>query len=296
MTEEITRLRAVRRVLLFVLVLNLAVAIAKGVYGAVSGSLAIATDAVHSLADAGNNVLGLVVVHFASAPPDHGHPYGHRKLEIVAAAGIGIIIGLAAVRFAWSAITGLVAGTPLPDTSAAGFAVVLGTLVINTLVAVYEARRARQLDSAYLAADAAHTGSDVIVTTAVLISFAAAHAGVAWADPIGALVVIAVIARVAWKIFAENVAILVDRAAVSPADVEAIALTVPGVRGCHRVRSRGTGDAVHVDLHIFLDPDMRLERAHDIAHQVEDTLRRRIPAIIDVVIHMEPEGDEIEDL
>src|SRR5690606_38982794 len=98
---------AVRRVLIQVLFLNLAVAGAKAVYAAWSGSLAIASDAVHSFTDAGSNVMGLVVMRFASAPPDAGHPYGHRKLDIVAAAGIGVAIGAVAVRFGYSAVSAL---------------------------------------------------------------------------------------------------------------------------------------------------------------------------------------------
>jgi cation diffusion facilitator family transporter len=296
MSLQCSRGTAVRRVLIIVLVLNLLVAAAKAVYGLVSGSLAIASDALHSVADAGSNIIGLVVIHFASAPPDHGHPYGHHKLEIVAATGIGVAIGMVALRFTWSALSALIHGAPPPQTSTAGFVVLVATLVINVFVALYEARRARALSSSFLAADAAHTASDVLVTTAVLGSFLASHLGVRWADPIGALVVIAVIARVAWKIIARNVAILVDRAAVDTAAVEAVVGEVPGVHGCHRVRSRGTDEAVQLDLHLLVQGDVPLRRAHTIAHQVEDALRARFPTLMDVTIHVEPEEDGEEGL
>jgi cation diffusion facilitator family transporter len=296
MNLQRSRGREVRRVLIIVLVLNLLVAAAKAVYGLISGSLAIASDAVHSLADAGSNIIGLVVIHFASAPPDHGHPYGHHKLEIVAATGIGVAIGMVALRFAWSALSALIHGAPPPQTSTVGFVVLCTTLVINVFVALYEARRARALSSAFLAADAAHTASDVLVTTAVLAAFLASHLGVGWADPVGALVVIAVIARVAWKIIARNVGILMDSAAVDTAAIEAVVLKVPGVHGCHRVRSRGTDEAVQLDLHLLVQGDVPLRRAHAIAHQVEDALRARFPTLSDVTIHVEPEEDDYEGL
>lgn len=286
----------VRRVLVIVLVLNIAVAVAKAGYGILSGSLAIATDAVHSTVDASSNIIGLIVIYFASAPPDKAHPYGHHKLEIVAAAGIGIAIAYAAVRFTVSAIDALLYGAEPPETSAAGFALLVATLVVNIAVARYEARRAAELDSAYLAADASHTASDILVTCGVLASFAATHLGWQWADPAGALVVIAVVAHVAWTILRSNVSILIDRAAVDTAVITAAAMSVPGVLGCHRVRSRGTAGIVHLDMHVLVAGDLPLRDAHTIAHTVEDTLRRTIPGVIDVTIHVEPDDDEVEHL
>src|SRR5688572_12217339 len=109
--------RAVQRVVIGMLILNLVVAGAKAVYGVVSGSLAVTSDALHSILDAASNVGALVVLRVAAAPPDAGHPYGHRKVEIVAAAMIGVLISAAALRFAWSAIEALVEGRPAPHVS-----------------------------------------------------------------------------------------------------------------------------------------------------------------------------------
>ena len=295
-TDHAQRSRAVRRVLLVILVLNAAVFAAKAIYAAWSGSLAIASDAIHSLTDAAANVIGLVVLRFADAPPDQGHPYGHRKLEVVAAAAIGVSVAIAAARFAWDAIDALVNGHDAPQTSAIGFAVIGLTWVVNLIVARYEARRARELDSAYLAADAAHTASDLLVTAGVAASFTATYFGAAWADPIGALLIIVFIGRIAWNIVSSNVTILIDRAVVDPARVAAVARTVEGVEDVHRVRSRGTDTAAQLDLHLLIDGDIPLREAHDIAHRVEERLRGEIPAIADVTIHMEPADDPEEDL
>ena len=282
--------------LVITLVLNLLVAAAKGVYGVWTGSLAIATDAIHSLVDGASNVIGLFVVGIARRPPDEGHPYGHRKVEIVAAAVIGVAIGAAGVRFAWTAIEALIDGRAAPHTSAIGFAVIAGTMIVNIFVATYEARKARELESTYLGADAAHTASDVLVTGAVMVAYTAAHLGVSWADPVGALVVLAIICVVAWRILSSNINVLLDSAAVDAALVESIAIGVEGVVGCHRVRSRGAGGTVHVDLHIQLEADITLRAAHDIAHTVEDGLRRQLAQNVDVTIHMEPHDDEDERL
>lgn len=286
------RSAAIRRVLVFELTLNLLVAGLKAAYGLWSGSLAIAADAVHSLIDAGSNLVGFMVVGRSAEPPDEGHPYGHRKFEIVAAAGIGIAIGVAGIRFAWGAIEALVEGRSAPATSWIGFAVIGGTLAINIFVAAYEARRARQLDSEYLAADAAHTASDVLVTLAVLASFTAARAGVAWADPIGALVVLGFIGHTAWIVLSRNIAVLVDRAAVDADDIRRIASDVPGVVAVHRIRSRGIANKLYIDLHAQMDGTMSLREAHAVAHDIEDHLRADFGEGADVTIHMEPDDDE----
>ena len=288
--------RAVRRVLLAVLGLNLVVFAAKAAYGFWSGSLAISSDAMHSLADAGSNVIGLVVLHFAEAPPDDKHPYGHRKLEMVAAAAIGVSVAVVALRFAWDAIDALISGHPAPQTSLLGFAVIGGTWLINLVVASYEARRARDLHSAYLAADAAHTASDLVVTAGVAVSFTATFFGVGWADPVGALLVIVFIARIAWRILRANLTVLVDKVVVDPDRVREVACSIDGVEDCHRVRSRGTEGAAQVDLHLLLDGEITLRQAHETAHRVEAELRRLLPEIVDVTIHMEPSDDPDEGL
>ena len=288
--------RGVRRVLLVELCLNLIVAAAKGTYGAASGSLAVTTDAVHSLLDAAGNVLAMLALRASSAPPDRGHPYGHHKIEIVAAAAVGVLIAAGVGRFGWESLEALRGGREAPVVSAIGFVVVGGTFVVNVFVAVYERRRGKQLGSAFLLADSAHTASDVLVTIAVLLSLAGASLGFGWADPAAALVVLLVIARVAWQVLSGNVSILVDAAAVDPDHVTQIAVMTEGVRGCHRVRSRGTEFAAQVDLHLLFDNEISLWRAHAIAHDVEEALKREIPAIVDVTIHMEPEESGYEGL
>lgn len=290
------RKRAVKRVLLIVMVLNLVVAVAKTVYGAWSGSLVIAADALHSYLDAAGNVAGLVALRWAEAPPDPEHPYGHRKIEIAAAAGIGVLLALGALELGRSAIDGLLHGREPPAASVIGFVVIIATWVINLFVATYEHRRAVRLGSAYLAADAMHTASDLAVTAAVLIAYGAVYFGVAWADPVGTILVMLVLVRVTWNVLGGNLSVLIDRVAVDPARVRDLAMGVPGVSDCHRVRSRGIARAAHVDLHVQVDGALSLDAAHALSHQVEDVLRRGLPEIADVTIHIEPAGDPPEGL
>ncbi len=290
------RYRGVRRVLLVELGLNLLNATAKAVLGLWSGSIAIASDAVHSLMDGVNNIAGLVVLRAAERPPDLEHPYGHRKFETIAASVVGVAIALIAVRLGWTAIERLVHTHPVPETTPLGFAILIASLAINIFIAIYESRAAKRLQSEYLAADAAHTAADVLVTSLVILSFVGSHFGLRWADSLGALLVTMVIARVAWQVLSSSLAPLADTAAVSADDITQICLSVAGVRGCHRVRSRGTAHFAHVDLHLLLENSLSLREAHEIATTVEQSLQQSFPSIIDVTIHMEPEEDGFEPL
>jgi cation diffusion facilitator family transporter len=283
-------------VLVGILVLNLLVALAKGVYGALSGSLAISSDAAHSAIDGSSNVVGVVALRFASRPPDADHPYGHRKIEIVAASLIGVAIGVVALELGLGAVRALMSGRAAPRIDLTGWLVMVGTLVVNVLVAWWERRAGRRLGSRFLEADAAHTASDVLVTLGVLGSMALVRAGYAWADPVASLVVMVVIARVAWQVLMSNVEVLIDRAAVDAALVRSLVLRVPGVTGCHRVRSRGGPGAVHVDLHVTADGAQTLSEAHHLSARVERHLCEHLPDVHDVTVHVEPEGDPEEGL
>ncbi len=302
MTDEATKLprderdRAVLRVLLVEFLLNLIVAGAKGAYGIMTGSLTISADAIHSTVDASANILGFAVLKKSAEPPDHSHPYGHRKFEVLGATALGLAIAVVGVNFGITAAESMFSDSKAPQTGPVGLAVILGTLVVNIFVAAYESRKAKELGSSFLAADAAHTASDVIVTVAVLLSFGASHLGYGWADEIGALFVVAVILRIAWTIVRSNLSVLLDEAQGSVKEIESVVLSIEGIEDCHRVRSHGTPDAIIVDLHAQADGALTLAESHNLAHQIEDALYKADPRISDVTVHMEPAGDPVDEL
>lgn len=281
----------VRRVLWVTLALNLAVSAGKVVVGHLSGSLAMVADGFHSLVDGSNNVIGLIVAAFAFRPPDRGHPYGHRKFETAAT----LLIGFALLALAWEVVSGAFARltTPaLPEIGPLNWAVMAVTIGVNLFVSWYESREGRRLKSAFLLADATHTRADLYVSLGVVASFLAALAGLGWADPVVAALIAAVIAWQAVLILLSAFDVLTDRAALPAERIEALAAAVPGVLRVHDVRTRGLGDAVHVDLTVHLDGGITLRRAHDIADRIEADLVKAHPEIADVVVHLEPEGHE----
>lgn len=286
--------REARRTLAHILLLNLLVAAIKAVYGLWTGSLAVAADAVHSGLDATSNVVGIIALGAAARPADDEHPYGHAKLESVASAFIGLLIGGAALRFGVDAVRSLVSGATAPPVPPGGVPLLVATLVINVFVAAYEHRRGRALDSPILVADAAHTASDVAVTTAVIASQLLSARGLVWADAGAALVVLVLVVRIGVRILRENVGTLIDRAVVDPEEVTRVVRGVEGVRGCHRVRSHGVAPNGLLDLHLLVDGALTVAEAHRLAHRVEAALLDSFPALVDVVTHVEPDGDDPE--
>jgi len=284
--SDVTR-RGVRRVLWITLALNLAVSGGKIAVGLLSGSLSMVADGYHSLVDSSNNVIGLIVAAYAFAPPDRGHPYGHRKFETAAT----VVIGVALLLLAFDVITGTlgrVHDAAIPLIGPLNWSVMIATIGVNVLVSWYEDREGRRLGSSYLVADASHTRADLFVSLGVIASFAAAKAGLAWADPVVAAVIGAVIAVQGVRILVPAFNVLTDRAALDPERIEALTLSVPGVRQVRDVRTRGRGDAVYVDLTVHLDGDMSLRDAHAVADRIEERLKGEQPGIADVVVHLEP--------
>lgn len=281
------RANAVGRVLLRVLLLNLAVAGAKLVFGYSTGAVSIVSDGFHSLTDAASNMTGLIGIRASRKPPDQDHPYGHRKYETLAAAGIFVFLLLVVIEVVEGAISHLRSGDT-PVVSLYSFVVMLATLAVNLAVVRYESAQGRRLGSELLLADAAHTQSDVLTSCAVICSLAAVWLGFPTLDAVGALVVAVFIARTGYKIGLETSGILADRVVLGEDEIRAVVMSVPDVAGCHRIRTRGSFDHTFLDLHVWLPDHMPLHEAHRLSHVVKDRLMERFPQITDAIIHIEP--------
>lgn len=285
------RAGAVGRVLFRVLFLNLIVAAAKLAFGYATGSVSIVSDGYHSLTDSASNVMGLVGIRASRKPPDEDHPYGHRKFETLAAAGIFVFLLLVVIEVVETAIGRLRSGET-PEVSLYSFLVMLGTLGINLAVVKYESRQGRTLGSELLLADAAHTRSDVLTSCAVIGSLAAVWLGFPALDALGAIVVAIFIARTGYQIGLETSGILADRVVLSEEAIGRVVMSIPHVLGCHHIRTRGSYDHTFLDLHVWFPGDMPLHEAHRVSHVVKDKLLESFPQIADAIIHIEPPPDE----
>ena len=281
------RYSEVTRVLYRVLFLNLAVALAKVSLGYYTGAVSIISDGFHSLTDSASNVVALIGISVARRPPDARHPYGHRKYETMASIGILIFLVVVLVEVVTGAADRFVKGGT-PRVFPEGIALMAFTLIVNVSVVAYELREGRRLKSEVLRADAKHTRSDVLTTGAVLGALFGVWWGYPLLDPMAALLVAGFIGHACWGIAQEASRILADEIVIPEAEVRDVVLSVPEVLGCEKIRTRGSADHAFLDLHLWLNGTMSLERAHATSHVVKDRLMTKFPQLADVVIHMEP--------
>jgi cation diffusion facilitator family transporter len=272
---------------LYRVLLNLAVALAKIVLGYGTGAVSIVTDGFHSLTDSASNVVALVAIAIARQPPDANHPYGHRKYETIASIAILVFLVVVLVEVLTAAADRFVnGGTPrvFPE----GIGLMAATLVINVLVVSYELREGRRLNSEVLRADARHTRSDVLTSGAVLGALFGVWFGYPLLDPMAALLVAGFIGHACWSIAREASRILSDQIVIPEEQVRAVVQSVPNVIGCEKIRTRGAADHAFLDLHLWVEGSTPLREAHATSHVVKDRLMARFPQLADVVIHIEP--------
>jgi cation diffusion facilitator family transporter len=260
--------------------------------GAVTGSIAIITEAVHSLIDLVASVIAYFSVRKADEPADAEHPYGHEKVENLAAAIEGILILVGAGVIVYEATHQLVIG-PEVDRLGVGIAVMAFSVFANLGVSSVLSRQAKAHESQALEGDAAHLRTDAMTSAGVLFGLALVQVtGNAVFDPITALGVTVAIVWAGFRILRRSSAVLVDE--VLPAAemdrIEAAIATArtPEVAGYHKLRARRAGSRRHIDFHVQYRSGTSLERAHELAHQMRDLIEAEIPQA-EVLIHAEPE-------
>jgi cation diffusion facilitator family transporter len=283
----------VRKVLLITLVLNLFVMVLKAAVGWLTGSLSLLADALHSVTDSANNVLGLIASRFSSPEPDRDHPYGHQKFEAVGALGIAAFLGIACFEILQGAIERILSHDHPPVKIAAReLWLLLIVLGINIFVAFYERSVGQRVGSPILIADAKHTMSDIWVTISVLAGLIGIWTlGLQWLDVVLAFPVALLVFWSGWTVIRENLPWLVDEMAIAPEAIHEIAMQVPGVINCHAVASRGVvGRQIFIEMHLVVEAS-DVETAHRITEEVENRLEERFgPAR--VMIHIEPPSYE----
>lgn len=277
--------RQVRRVLLIEGSCNFAVVLAKVAVGLSTGSLAVIGDAIHSLADLANNVVALVVVRIAAAPPDREHPYGHRKFETLAVFGLAVLLAVLAVEIV---VRALRPGPREIVQHGWGLVVMFSVLLVNVVVTLWERSWARRLSSEILAADAQHTLADVLVTSTVIVGWQVAARGYAWLDPLLALAVALVVTALAYGLFKRAIPVLVDGMSHEPEKIATALRPIEGVRKVRRIRSRGSGSMSAVDVVVTVPPKLSTVEAHEVADRIERVLLQDF-SIEDVTVHVEPD-------
>lgn len=292
----------IRKVLIITLVLNLLVMGLKAFVGFLTGSLSLQADALHSVTDSANNILGLVTNRLSSPHPDRDHPYGHQKFEAIGALGIAAFLGIACFEILSSAIARIWdRGTPV-DIGGSELWILVIVLGINIFVAFYERGVGQRIGSPILIADAKHTMSDVWVTIVVLAGLIGIWQSkiwnlpqLQWLDVILAFPVALLVFRSGWEVLTSNLPWLVDQMAIAPEAIHQIVMEVPGVVNCHEIASRGLlGRQVFIEMHLIVNTE-DVSTAHQITEEVENRLGQRFnPARI--LIHIEPQDYQSDEI
>jgi len=260
--------------------------------GAITGSIAIITEAAHSLIDLIASVVAFVSVRKADEPADADHPYGHEKVESLAAAIEGMLILLGAGIIVYEATHRLVVGSEV-DALGLGIAVMGFSVIANLAVSAVLSRQARVHESLALEGDAAHLRTDALTSAGVLVGLAIVElTGAVAFDSITAILVAVAIVVAGLRILRRSSGVLVDEA-LPEAEMDRIEAAIaasrtPEVAGYHKLRARRAGSSRHIDLHVQYRSGTSLERAHDLSHVLRAAIEGAVPGA-EVLIHVEPE-------
>src|SRR3954453_11388000 len=265
----------------------------KVVAGVITGSVAILTEAAHSAIDLLASLIAFFSLRKAADPADASHPYGHAKLENLAAAIEGMLILVGAGVIVYESIHRLTIGAHV-DTVGLGIAVVGFSALANFGVSQYLYREARETESPALAGDAAHLRTDAWTSVGVVVGLTlVAITGIDALDSVTALVVATAIVASGVRLVTSSSRVLVDEA-IPAAELDAVREVMRGhegseVLGFHALRARRAGSRRYIDMHVQFRHGTTLERAHELAHQLQAEIRARLRGA-DVLIHLEPES------
>jgi cation diffusion facilitator family transporter len=260
--------------------------------GVATGSIAIITEAAHSAIDLVASIIAFFSVRKADQPADESHPYGHQKVENLAAAIEGMLILVGAGIIIYESVRRLFEGAEVHSLGI-GIAVVGFSALANLGVSQYLYRQARLTDSPALEGDAAHLRTDAATSLGVLVGLVLVElTGVTDLDAITALVVAVAIVVAGLRIISRSSRVLVDEAL--PADeLAAVREAIEGhgaaeIVGFHKLRARRAGSRRYVDLHVQFRQGTSLRRAHEISHELQGAIGERVRGA-DVLIHLEPQ-------
>jgi cation diffusion facilitator family transporter len=275
-------------VLWIVMFLNFAVAIFKMIVGTIANSGSIVADGYHSLSDGSGNIVGITGLFIAGRPEDESHPYGHKKFETISSLMISALLFAVGCKVAFSAVTNII-NPKIPEISTLSFAVMITTLVVNIFVVKYERSQGLKLSSDVLVSDSEHTKSDIMITSGVILTMVLLKFGFPPViDGIVSLLISGFIFKASYEIFTSSSNVLADAAALSSEEICETVMTCEGVMGCHKVRSRGRQDDIHIDLHALTHPEMSVAEAHVLNHTIEKALKVKYGDQVSVIVHIEP--------
>jgi len=268
---------------------NIALALAKGVVGMLTGSTAVLADAVHSASDIFGTVIVLVGLRVSASPPDETHHYGHAKLESVAAKIVALVLIGTAVGLSLTALAALRTGqADAPGRLAIG--VMVASMIAKDCIYRYVQKESRRLESTALQAEAYNHRGDAGASFAALCGVVGAYLGYPILDPLAGLLVAALIAHMGVRLYVQSIRELIDEAPREHvlAHIKQVALDTRGVVCVTEVKARTVGSGVLVDLKICVNRFLSVEQGHNIATLAKRHILEQVTAVENVLVHVNP--------
>ena len=277
---------------------NALLALLKVVFGMLAGSLAVVADGIDSIEDVITSLITLIAANVISRPPNIKFPYGYGKAETIATRILALIIFMAGVELAIVAIRKMITGITFEISLPLAVSVTIISIICKVLLSFHLFKIGNRINCQMLIANAKNMQNDVLISFSVLIGLISSHIfKMPVIDSIAALIVSAWILKVAIQIFLQTNLELMDGTKdykIYDQIFKAID-SVEGVQNPHRVTIRNIGYKLKIGVDIEVDGNLSLKRAHEISHEVEQSIKSRIDDLFDVSIHVEPIGDNTEE-
>ncbi len=270
---------------------NLLLSAGKLFAGIFANSGAMISDAVHSASDVFSTIIVMIGVKISGKDSDNDHPYGHERLECVAAIILATVLAATGIGIGYGAVVKIMAGdynVEMPGILALVAAVV--SIVVKELMFWYTRYYAKQIDSSALMADAWHHRSDSLSSIGALIGIIGARLGFGIMEPLASVVICIFIEKAAYDIFMDAVNKMVDKSCDDETmeKIKACAMNIPGVENIDLLRTRVFGNKIYVDMEIAADGNKTLDETHDVAERVHNAIEQEFPKVKHIMVHVNP--------
>ena len=270
---------------------NLLLSAGKLFAGIFANSGAMISDAVHSASDVFSTIVVMIGVKISGKDSDNDHPYGHERLECVAAIILATVLAATGIGIGYGAVVKIMAGdynVEMPGILALVAAVV--SILVKELMFWYTRYYAKQIDSSALMADAWHHRSDSLSSIGALIGIIGARLGFGIMEPLASVVICIFIEKAAYDIFMDAVNKMVDKSCDDETmeKIKACAMNIPGVENIDLLRTRVFGNKIYVDMEIAADGNKTLDETHAVAERVHDAIEQEFPKVKHIMVHVNP--------
>jgi cation diffusion facilitator family transporter len=274
---------------------NIILSIGKLLAGIIAHSSAMISDAVHSASDVFSTIVVIIGVRLSSKAADKDHPYGHERLECVAAIVLAMVLFITGLGIGLSAGRSIIHKTYLENSVPGRLALIAAivSIVVKELMYWYTRANAKKVDSSALMADAWHHRSDALSSVGALIGIAGARLGFPVMDPLASLVIFVFIVKAAYDIFADAIDKMVDHSCDAETEKQIYDCIMKNseVKGIDLLRTRIFGNKIYADIEICVDGSYELRRAHEIAEEVHNDIESSFPKIKHIMVHVNPASE-----